>query len=157
MPFRDAVKPCVLCVVCALPLSYRIIPRGVTAASHFDSGRNMVAVFKGRRRYILNPPSSCKKLSIISSKKHPSFRHSSIDWSSVEEGYISGFGEAQAIDTIIHAGEVLYIPSFWFHYIISMEYSTQCNSRHGPPSDEFGKKDINECFKEEASRDTIQR
>ena len=37
------------------------------------------------------------------------------------------------IDTIVREGEVLYIPSFWFHYIVSMSYSIQCNSLSGTP------------------------
>ena len=106
----------------------------------------MVAVLRGRRRYILNPPAACKELSIYSQRNHPSFRHSSIDWSSIKEGYASGFDEADAIDTIIHSGEVLYIPSYWFHYVISMEYSAQCNTRHGSPSGDFGKQEIDDCF-----------
>jgi hypothetical protein len=28
-------------------------------------------------------------------------------------------------------GEALYIPSFWFHYIISQDSSIQCNARSG--------------------------
>ena len=28
-------------------------------------------------------------------------------------------------------GEVLYIPSYWFHYIISLQKSAQCNVRSG--------------------------
>ena len=106
----------------------------------------MVVVLRGRRRYILNPPSACKKLSVYSERKHPSFRHSWIDWSSLEQGYASGFGEAQAIDTIMNTGEVLYIPSYWFHYIVSLEWSAQCNSRHGSPPNEVGKDEIDECF-----------
>ena len=106
----------------------------------------MVVVLKGMRRYILNPPSACSLLGIISDKKHPSFRHSILDWSSVSEGIKHNFDKVQAIDTIMHAGEVLYIPSYWFHYVISLGYSVQCNSRHGYPPNEQGKIDIDLCY-----------
>jgi hypothetical protein len=119
---------------------------GVIAASHYDSGRNMVAMLKGRKRYILNPPTACKKLGIISEKSHPSFRHSVIDWSSLPQAVSSDFANVQAIDTIVRAGEVLYIPSYWFHYIISLQYSVQCNTRHGPPESGIGKAPIEDCF-----------
>ncbi len=36
-----------------------------------------------------------------------------------------------AIDTVLKAGEVLYIPSHWFHYIVSLQKSAQCNVRSG--------------------------
>ena len=36
--------------------------RGVIAESHYDSGRNMIAMLKGNKRYIINPPEACSKL-----------------------------------------------------------------------------------------------
>jgi hypothetical protein len=32
----------------------------IIAESHFDGGRNFVAMVQGRKRYILNPPSECE-------------------------------------------------------------------------------------------------
>lgn len=106
----------------------------------------MVALIRGQRRYIITPPNTCDKLGVITDKRHPSYRHSVLDWSSVPQAEASRFAEVNAIDTIMNPGEVLYIPSYWFHYIVSMGYSAQCNSRHGSPPDEFGKHDINKCF-----------
>ena len=48
--------------------------RGVIAESHYDAGRNMVAMLKGAKRYVLNPPDACPYLGIISNTKHPSYR-----------------------------------------------------------------------------------
>ena len=105
--------------------------RGVIAEAHYDGGRNMVAMIRGRKRYILNPPKACKHLGIIASKKHPSFRHSVFDWSDANQAVANNFDKVDSIDTILNAGEILYIPSYWIHYIISMEFSAQCNSRSG--------------------------
>ena len=121
--------------------------RGVSAAAHYDAGRNMIAVLRGTRRYILTPPKTCGHLSIIKDKKHPSFRHSVLDWSSIPQAESSNFADVQAIDTILHSGEVLYVPSYWFHYVISLEYSAQCNSRHGPPESGLGQKEVVSCSK----------
>ena len=33
--------------------------RGIISEAHYDTGRNMVAMLKGAKRYILNPPSAC--------------------------------------------------------------------------------------------------
>ena len=106
--------------------------RRVIAAAHYDCGRNMVAMLSGRKRYILNPPSACKHLGLIASKKHPSYRHSVFDWSDANQAVANNFDKVDSIDTILNAGEILYIPSYWIHYIISMEFSAQCNSRSGP-------------------------
>ena len=120
--------------------------RGIIAESHFDEGRNMVAMLKGEKRYILNPPSTCKKLGIITDTKHPSYRHSVIDWSDTSQVISQGLAGVDSVETILREGEVLYIPSFWFHYIISLRYSVQCNSRSGSPPNEEGLSEINNCL-----------
>ncbi|KAL3911723.1 MAG: hypothetical protein SGILL_007169, partial [Bacillariaceae sp.] len=38
--------------------------RGVTAATHYDAGRNMIAMMTGAKRYILSPPKECSKMGI---------------------------------------------------------------------------------------------
>lgn len=101
---------------------------------------------QGEKRYILNPPKACKKLGIISDTRHPSFRHSIIDWSDPEQAKSRGFQDVDAIDTIVRTGEVLYVPSYWFHYIVSLKMSIQCNSRSGSPPGKQGEDEINACF-----------
>ena len=122
--------------------------RGIIAETHFDSGKNMVAMIKGSKRYILTPPYTCPKLGIITDKSHPSYRHSLIDWSDVGQAITNDFKSVDAIDTIVREGEVLYIPSYWFHYIISLRYSIQCNSRSGSPLNGQGLTEINQCMGE---------
>ena len=60
---------------------------------------------------------------------------------------------SMAIDTVLKSGEVLYIPSHWFHYITSLQKSAQCNVRSGREfggSPEFGSSaDVLECVGEE--------
>lgn len=119
--------------------------RGIIAEGHYDGGRNNVAMLKGTKRYILTPPTECDYLDLIKDRKHPSYRHSQIDWSDpkVAKSKLSG---AKAIDTIVREGEMLYIPSYWIHYIISLNYSVQCNSRSGPPPDDKGLASIEACM-----------
>lgn len=56
---------------------------------------------------------------------------------------------APAVETVLKAGEVLYIPSFWFHYIISVQKSAQCNARSGVEVNQHaefgGAQDAKEC------------
>lgn len=49
----------------------RMGERGVTAATHYDGGRNMVGMITGAKRYILAPPLECPKVRtfLISIKK----------------------------------------------------------------------------------------
>lgn len=108
----------------------RLGGRGIIAESHFDHGKNFVLMLRGRKRYLLNPPRACPALGIISDDKHPSYRHSAVDWSNEAE-WPEGFADAPALDTVVEQGELLYIPSFWYHYIVSEGFSVQCNARSG--------------------------
>jgi hypothetical protein len=116
--------------------------RGVTAATHFDAGRNMIAMMTGAKRYILSPPKQCSKLGIVTQRGNAIFRHSMLNFGHLnhmddpdmpqeEREWMERSGDAMAIDTILKAGEVLYIPSHWFHYITSLQKSAQCNVRSG--------------------------
>mmetsp|Transcript_27199 Transcript_27199/g.79268 ORF Transcript_27199/g.79268 Transcript_27199/m.79268 type:complete len:434 (-) Transcript_27199:116-1417(-) len=120
--------------------------KGVIAEAHYDAGKNMVAMLKGAKRYVLAAPTECPKLGLIRDKGHPSYRHSKIDWSNFDEAKREGFAGVRAIDTIVHEGEVLYIPSYWIHYIISLDYSIQCNTRSGSPLNGEGEDELVKCM-----------
>lgn len=119
--------------------------RGVTAATHYDSGRNMIAMVQGAKRYILSPPRECHKLGIVTAKANTLYRHSLLNFGHIyyldteegknmpaqERGWLEQSQTALAIDTVLKAGEVLYVPSHWFHYITSLQKSAQCNVRSG--------------------------
>ena len=60
--------------------------------------------------------------------------------------------EAHAIDTVLREGEVLYIPSYWIHYIISLKYSIQCNTRSGSPPNGQGADNIRDCVNHPESK-----
>eukprot|EP00546_Thalassionema_frauenfeldii_P021955 CAMPEP_0178897006 /NCGR_PEP_ID=MMETSP0786-20121207/1503_1 /TAXON_ID=186022 /ORGANISM="Thalassionema frauenfeldii, Strain CCMP 1798" /LENGTH=462 /DNA_ID=CAMNT_0020567501 /DNA_START=421 /DNA_END=1809 /DNA_ORIENTATION=+ len=122
--------------------------RGVTAATHYDNGQNMVAMITGAKRYILSPPKECSKLGIVTSRGNTLFRHSLLNFGHIlqletfkdipeqERGWLERSKTSLAVETVLKAGEVLFIPSHWFHYIISLQKSAQCNVRSGV--DEIG-------------------
>eukprot|EP00571_Detonula_confervacea_P009198 CAMPEP_0172320960 /NCGR_PEP_ID=MMETSP1058-20130122/41877_1 /TAXON_ID=83371 /ORGANISM="Detonula confervacea, Strain CCMP 353" /LENGTH=505 /DNA_ID=CAMNT_0013036329 /DNA_START=14 /DNA_END=1531 /DNA_ORIENTATION=- len=105
--------------------------RGVIAANHFDMSRNMVAVLGGERRYVLASPTQCKKMA-LHPQGHPSVRHSSLDWTNPTEWHDHPeFKDALITEVVLHAGDVLYLPTNWFHYIINLSLNYQCNARSG--------------------------
>ena len=67
----------------------------------------------------------------------------------VEREWLEVSKTSLSIDTVLKAGEVLYIPSHWFHYIVSLQKSAQCNvrsGRHAEGSPEFGgAEDVSIC------------
>lgn len=119
--------------------------RGVTAATHYDAGRNMVGMIHGAKRYILSPPRECSKLGIVTVRGNTIFRHSLLNFGHIrhlhenttagmsdeERAWLERAERSSAVETVLKSGEVLYIPSHWFHYITSLQKSAQCNVRAG--------------------------
>lgn len=118
--------------------------KGVIATAHYDGGRNFVAMIRGRKRYILLPPESCADLYLLP-RGHPSARHSKSNWADIEElkNKYPKILNSSATEVMLSAGEVLYIPGYWFHYIVSQDSSIQCNARSG--DSKIGREAITNC------------
>ena len=100
----------------------------------------------GTKRYVIQPPDECEHLELLP-YSHPSGRHASWNWASPEEREKRAdkpFCKARTTEVMLNAGEVLYLPSFWFHYIVSLDRSMQCNSRDG--QDHEGSKVVSQCM-----------
>lgn len=123
-------------------INCRFGAKGIIAETHYDAGRNYVAMFKGSKRYVLSPPRDCKNL-YLWPKEHPEGRHSKVDWSKLDLNAYPLMAKAVGTQVVVRAGEVLYIPSFWFHYIVSQDGSIQCNTRSGTSL--RGKEFIHQC------------
>jgi len=115
---------------------------GVIAENHFDMSRNAIAVMGGERRYVLSHPKQCPLLSLLP-KGHPSARHSAVDWSNPDLETYPEFAQAVGNEVVLQAGDVLYLPTNWFHFIVSLNLNFQCNTRSGITPDYF--KPIRAC------------
>jgi hypothetical protein len=117
--------------------------KGVTASAHYDSRTNYIAMVRGRKRYLLLPPEECSKLELFP-RGHPSARHSQVLWSNLSAVLQHPqLANARATEVVLSMGEIMYLPSFWFHYIVSQDASIQCNCRSG--ESEQGKPAIEKC------------
>jgi hypothetical protein len=116
--------------------------QGVISENHFDSSRNAIVVLKGSRRYIISHPDQCDHLALYPNG-HPSARHSAVDWSKPDLETHPNFQEAHSSEVVLQAGDVLYLPTYWFHYIVSLDLNVQCNTRSGV--DEEGELPIGAC------------
>jgi hypothetical protein len=108
----------------------------VIAENHFDGSRNAIVVLGGERRYILSHPDQCQHLALYP-KSHPSARHSAIDWSNPDLKEFPEFSLAKGNEVVLQAGDVLYLPTNWFHYIVSLSLNFQCNTRSGITKEYF--------------------
>lgn len=117
--------------------------RGIIAENHMDLSRNTIALLGGERRYIIAHPEQCTKMGLYP-HEHPSGRHSSFDWCNPTEWDIHPeFKEARVSEVVMHAGDVLYLPTAWFHYIVNLSINIQCNIRSGIGEENMNF--VNEC------------
>jgi hypothetical protein len=136
LPFLDPRYPNKSEFYCVDPKHHRGINcrfgmRGVIAANHFDMSRNTIVVLGGERRYILADPNQCERMGLYP-PGHPSVRHSSFDWTNVSEwANRIEFQDALVQEVVLHEGDVLYLPTNWFHFIVNLSLNYQCNARSG--------------------------
>ena len=116
--------------------------KGVIAENHFDLSRNAINVLYGQRRYVLAHPNQCQNMNLLP-KGHPSARHSAVDWSDPDLEAFPGFENARVNEIVMQPGDVLYLPTNWFHYIISLELNFQCNTRSGGQN--LYRKEVTDC------------
>jgi ribosomal protein L16 Arg81 hydroxylase len=67
--------------------------------------------------------------------KHPSARHSAIDYTKPDLETYPKFAQAKSNEVVLQPGQVLYLPTNWFHFIVSLELNMQCNTRSGLTED----------------------
>lgn len=103
---------------------------GAVAEMHFDSDRNFIALLGGERRYILAHPRNCPNMYLYE-QHHPMERHSAVDWSAPDLTAFPDFDKVRVNELVLQAGDVLYLPTQWFHHIISLTVNYQCNTRSG--------------------------
>lgn len=83
---------------------------------------------------------------------HPSARHSAIDWSDPDLETHPEFAAATGNEVILQPGESVFIPSLWFHHIVSLSMNVQCNTRsglsmiHAEPIEKCGKVQYSHVF-----------
>ena len=95
--------------------------------------RYSVVMLGGLRRWILALPNQCENMHMLP-KEHPSGRHSAVDWSKPDLIQYPNFGKVVGNEVILQPGDFLYVPTYWHHYIVSLNVNFQCNTRSGRTS-----------------------
>ena len=90
-------------------------------------------------------PDQCEGLELYG-EDHPSARHSKMNWAKVgipkqqadaadatttTTKMPQTFLHAKINEVVLQAGDVLYLPTYWFHMVISLGLNYQCNARSG--------------------------
>ena len=118
--------------------------RSIIAEAHFDRSRNSIAMMRGLRRWVLAPLSECSTMYILP-KNHPSGRHSEVDWSQPDLESFPEFPKTNVHEVILQPGDILYIPTSYIHYIVSLNVNIQCNTRSGTQDTPDDKVNLKKC------------
>jgi len=88
----------------------------VTTPLHYDVTHNFYVQVKGRKRFVLFPPSDWRKLYLYP-RIHPSTRMSQVasSFPNVDLEKFPKFKDASPYEVVLEAGDVLFIPAYWFH------------------------------------------
>lgn len=111
-------------------INCRFGAEGFTAEDHFDNERNSIAMLRGERRYILGHPANCPNMTLYP-QRHPLERHSQVNWTDPDLDQFPLFSSVHVNEVVLQAGDVLYLPTYWFHHIVSLNLNIQCNIRSG--------------------------
>lgn len=97
----------------------------VTAHTHYDTSYNFHFVAQGRKRFILLPPRSYSRLKLYPCL-HQLYRQASVDILAEED--LAGFlREESGMVVDLEDGDVLYIPPYWFHCVVTLNTTISLN------------------------------
>ncbi len=91
-------------------------PSGTLLPMHFDDAHNLLHQHYGSKHVILVPPNHFESLR-PGAKDAPDRQMSSIDLPSSAEQSDSSQGAPPYLKAVIDAGDVLFIPAFWWHRV----------------------------------------
>ncbi len=121
-------------------------PPGTITGWHTDRlANNILALIEGRKLVFLVSPKENRKM-YPSDKYEPGSRLSSINMENFNEVDHSLFKNATVFYTIIHPGEMLFIPQNWWHCVYGLDISISSNNFGFTPIDNFKMK-VSELIK----------
>ena len=99
----------------------------VTAYTHYDTSHNFHAVVLGRKRFLLFPPSSHTVLKLYPSI-HELYRQVQTDVLNLTQPEFNELlSHTDIYEVVLTQGEVLYIPPYWFHCVVTLRPTVSLN------------------------------
>ena len=98
----------------------------VTAFTHYDTSYNLHFVANGRKKFILIPPDSYSKLRLYPCL-HQLYRQVSTDILSENDNLQEFLRSVNGQEAELIDGDVLYLPPYWFHCVITMDTTLSFN------------------------------
>lgn len=96
----------------------------VTAYTHYDTSYNLHAIAYGRKKFIVFPPEVYHDLQLYPCL-HQFYRQTQTNI--LDSNYSKTLTELKGLEVILSPGEVLYIPPYWFHCVVTLETTVSLN------------------------------
>lgn len=97
--------------------------QNVTAYTHYDTSHNLHAMVQGKKKFILFQPCAYSELELHPCL-HQFYRQVHTD---VLDPEVFQSLRLKPVEITLNPGEVLYIPPYWFHCVITLENSISMN------------------------------
>ena len=103
-------------------VNYWFGSENVTAYTHYDTSYNLHMIVRGRKKFILFPPDAYNTLQLYPCL-HQFYR----------QVYTDIFADGDTIrrlggvEVVLNPGEVMYLPPYWFHSVVTMETTISLN------------------------------
>ena len=99
----------------------------ISAVTHYDVNDNCYLMMKGRKQVLLAPPKYYDSWYHFPAASHHHRQSQIFDLYDVDSRLFPKFQEIKFQETILHPGDVLFIPMFWAHNFRSLEPSVAMN------------------------------
>lgn len=106
---------------------------------HFDPFHGFLSQVHGRKVVTLFSPSESDKLYPLSVDSPNSYvwHASQIDLNAPDLDRFPRFAEATRLEAVLEAGEILFLPAFWWHGVATLDFSISLNNWWTPPPQHF--------------------
>eukprot|EP00117_Sycon_ciliatum_P001528 scpid51701/ scgid7154/ Hypoxia-inducible factor 1-alpha inhibitor; Hypoxia-inducible factor asparagine hydroxylase len=97
---------------------------GIVTHTHYDATYNFFVQLRGRKRFTLFPPSSEMYLYPC---LHPHYGHTQVNVYNWNRTLYPNFDRSKAMIADLRAGDMLFVPPFWYHHVETMAESVSVN------------------------------
>jgi Cupin-like domain len=105
-------------------------PAGNTTKLHYDVPNNFFAQVVGRKRFLLFPPNETKRLYRYRTK---AYNMSQVDPDQPDLNRFPLYRGVEPIEVELQDGDMLFLPSFWWHQVHSLTTGMSVNFWSVPP------------------------
>ena len=98
--------------------------KGSLTPLHYDTRDNLIGQYIGRKHFTLFPPSQIR---CLYTHGYAPARSSVADPRRQDLNRYPRFAEARSVEFTLNAGEILYLPARWSHFVVNLEISLMVN------------------------------